>query len=163
MGFTKIKYADREVVLPFDRATGAQIKTQLGIPVERQLAKVGDQGAELVSDLNEIQLREGDSLTDVPRHEYGADTALGISAAPEPFALQIGFRTPIRTLDELLMVLTDLHPREYAELVFCEQNLLAEWVESVLMLPDLGRLLRHDPGHLAAIVAIDSWIKVSRR
>lgn len=161
MGFTKIKFEDREIVLPFDQATGAQIKTQMGIPADRTLAIIAPSGEkDSVGDSTLVNLKEGDRIVDIPRHQYGAEEGSGpVRLAPEPFALQIGFRTPIRTLEELLPVLSDLHPREFTDLVFAKENRLAEWVETVLMLPELAEQLRRDSTRLGAIVAVDQWVR----
>ncbi len=77
MGLRKVSFFGQPYVLPFEEATGSQIKQQLGMPADRTLAMRTDRGLVEIPDDGEVKLPEGAELVDIPFHEYGASKLTG--------------------------------------------------------------------------------------
>ncbi len=74
MGNVTINHEGQAVVMPWDQATGAQVKQQLNIPAERMLTMTGPDGrTQAVSDSQRVSIPDGVFMSDVPRFEYGGD------------------------------------------------------------------------------------------
>ncbi len=77
MGLRKVKVFGQPCVLPFEEATGNEIKKQLGMPADRTLAMRTDRGLVEIPDEGKVGLPEGAELVDIPFHQYGASGSTG--------------------------------------------------------------------------------------
>lgn len=74
MGNVTINHEGQAVVMPWDQATGAEIKQQLNLPAGRMLTMTGPDGrTQVVSDTQRVTIPDGVFVSDVPRFEYGGD------------------------------------------------------------------------------------------
>ncbi|GMV89371.1 MAG: hypothetical protein AMXMBFR81_23020 [Chthonomonas sp.] len=71
MGLKRVQHYDRPVVLPFEEATGLEIKEVLGIRQDRTLAMRTENGLIEIGDNERTSVPDNAELVDVPFHEYG--------------------------------------------------------------------------------------------
>ena len=74
MGQTNIIKDGQTVTLPFEEATGRQLKQQLAIPAQRHVTITEDGESRKVGDHETVTLRPGTIISDIPHWRAGSDS-----------------------------------------------------------------------------------------
>lgn len=94
MGNQVIRKDGQTVVIPWDRATGRQLKEQLGIDQDRHLAVVENGQTRAVGDDETVEVADGMHVSDAPRYRYGAAPAVAARLEAEARYIADLYRQP---------------------------------------------------------------------